>query len=79
MRNRGAEVGEVLEALREQSPSIIDSMKVVHDVFGLPMNEAKDLVHNSRTWSDMRDRHSALHEQAEAAAPSKLTRNADID
>ncbi len=77
MLNRGAEVEEVLEALREKCPSIIQSMKVARDVLGLPMNEAKDLVHHSRAWSDMRDRHSELHEQAEAAAWSKPTQNAD--
>ena len=77
MLGRGADLEEVLEALRERSPSIIQSMKVVRDVMGLPMNEAKDLVHHSRTWSDMRDEHSTFHEQAEAAMQAHPTQNPD--
>lgn len=77
MLGRGADLEEVLEALREKCPSIIQSMKVVRDVLGLPMNEAKDLVHHSRAWGDMRDEHSELHEQAEAAVQVKPEQNAD--
>lgn len=77
MFGRGADLEEVLEALRARSPSIIQSMKVVRDVLELSMSEAKDLVHHSRAWSDMRDEHSELHEQAEDAIPVKPTQNAD--
>ncbi len=77
MLGRGDDIQEVLEALREKSPSIIQSMKVVREVLGVPMNMAKDLVHNSRAWSDMRDIHSELHAQAEAVENRKPTQNAD--
>jgi hypothetical protein len=77
MLSLDAPIEEVLERLREESPSIIQSIKVVRDVLDLPLGQAKDLVHFSRTWSDMRDPISELHEQAEAAAPSEPVQNLD--
>ena len=77
MLGRGDDIQRVLEALREKSPSIIQSMKVIRDVLGVPMNEAKDLVHHSRAWSDMRDHHSDFHAEAEAVNDAQITRNAD--
>jgi predicted acyltransferase (DUF342 family) len=77
MLGRGEDIQNVLEALREKSPSIIQSMKVVRDVLKVPMNEAKDLVHHSRAWSDIRDDHSEFHAQAEAVEGGQVTQNAD--
>jgi hypothetical protein len=77
MFDSGAEIEPILEALRSKSPSIIQSMKVMRDILNLPMSEAKNLVHHSRAWSDMRDVHSELHEQAEAALRYPATLNSD--
>ncbi len=61
----GTGLDDVLLELRELSPSIIQSMKVVRDVLQVPMQEAKLIVHRSRAWSDARDKFSELHEQVE--------------
>lgn len=68
MKDQAAGTEEILEALREMSPSIIQSIKTVRDVLNLSLSEAKHLVHYSRTWSDLRDPISELHEQAETVA-----------
>jgi hypothetical protein len=65
MMNDGKNIEEILTALRAYSPSVIQSMKVMRDLLGIPMDEAKLLVHRSRTWSDMRDVFSEVHEIAE--------------
>jgi len=68
MRDREAGIEEILEALRDKSPSIIQSIKTIRDVLNLSLQEAKHLVHYSRTWSDMRDPIAELHERAETIA-----------
>jgi ribosomal protein L7/L12 len=65
MMNAGRSTEEILTALRAYSPSVIQSIKVMRDLLGIPMDEAKLLVHRSRTWSDMRDVFSEVHEIAE--------------
>lgn len=67
MLDRGVEVEEVLQALRDESNSIIQSIKVMRDVMHISLADAKTLVHYSRAWSDMRDPHAELHERAEIA------------
>jgi ribosomal protein L7/L12 len=65
MMAAGHTVDDILEALRERSPSVIQSIKVMRDVLHIPLPEAKRLVHRSRVWSDMRDAFSEVHEIAE--------------
>lgn len=77
MLNNGCDIELILEALRRKSPSIIQSMKVMRDILDMPMDEAKNLVHHSRTWSDMCNDYSKLHEQAEAALRHRVTPNSD--
>ena len=77
MLAEGADIETILDAMRERSPSIIQSMKVVRDILGVSMEDAKQLVHHSRAWSDMRDEHSELHERAEAALRRQPQPNAD--
>jgi hypothetical protein len=66
MRAEGCGIEEILEALRERSPSVIQSIKAIRDTLHIPLSEAKLLVHRSRAWSDMRDVFSEVHELAEA-------------
>jgi uncharacterized protein with HEPN domain len=68
MRDRGEGIEDILEALRNKSPSITQSIKTMRDVLSVPLQEAKHLVHYSRTWSDMRDPIAELHEHAESIA-----------
>jgi hypothetical protein len=66
MLRDGSGVEEILEALRERSPSIIQSIKAIRDTLHIPLPEAKLLVHRSRAWSDMRDVFSEVHDLAES-------------
>jgi ribosomal protein L7/L12 len=68
MKDRGAGVEDILEALRSRSPSILHSIKVMRDLMTISLQDAKHLVHYSRTWSDVRDSISAVHERAEMIA-----------
>ena len=77
MLSQGADLEQVLDTLRVKCTSIIESIKVVREVLAIPLDEAKSMVHYSRAWSDMRDWHSELHEQAENVAREKTTRNPD--
>lgn len=61
----GLSIDEILDALRQRSPSIIQSIKVIRDLLSISLGEAKLLVHRSRTWSDMRDIFSEVHDVAE--------------
>jgi hypothetical protein len=65
MTAAGHSLDDILEALREHSGSVIQSIKVIRDTLGIPLPEAKRVVHRSRVWSDMRDAFSELHEVAE--------------
>ena len=65
LKANGASIDEILEQLRLQSSSIIQSIKCMKELLGISMGEAKLLVHRSRTWSDMRDPFSELHATAE--------------
>jgi hypothetical protein len=64
MLKEGSDLDEILRALRQRCPSIIQSIKVVRDLKGMPLGEAKELVHNSEAWSDVADSHSELHDRA---------------
>ncbi len=66
MHTRGQELDEILSALRDRCPSIIQSIKVVRDVMQVPLTEAKMLVQSSSAWSDVEEDHAAFHEDAEA-------------
>ena len=72
MLAEGADMEAVLEALREKSPSVIQAVKVIRETLEVSLAEAKDLVHHSRAWSDMRDELSELHDRAEEASPENL-------
>jgi ribosomal protein L7/L12 len=77
MRAEGRDLEEVLTALRAQCPSIIQSIKAVRDVMGIPLGEAKALVHHSSTWSDLADDFSDVHDAAEAAHEGEISEQAD--
>lgn len=49
----GAE--ELLGAMRQHGCSKIESIKMLMKVLGLPLGEAKLVVHNSRVWQDRKE------------------------
>jgi hypothetical protein len=68
LQSRGVAFGDALGGLRALSASPIDSIKAGRDVFGIPLGEAKLLVHSSETWRDCRDSFDDLHLAAERIA-----------
>lgn len=53
----------VLSFLREKGFNKIDSIKALVSAGGMPLGEAKLIVHNSKTWNDVYDRDEAFHRQ----------------
>jgi len=60
----------ILVSLRKQGADIIDRILAVRGVDGCSLGEAKDLVHTSDAWADMRPYHDRLHAELEAALES---------
>lgn len=71
----GANWEGTLVVLRRLGASPILCIKIVHDVRGISLGEAKEFVHFSEAWADVRATHEALHADVEIAAnitdPSK--------
>ncbi len=65
---QGEAVEVVLAFVRKAGASPIDSIKVLMDVTGVPLAEAKHTVHFSEAWRDMRDDHEEFHERVIQAA-----------
>jgi hypothetical protein len=65
MQARGAPSEEILAYLRSNGASILESMRILKNVLGLSLAEAKQIVHFSETWSDMRDEHDRIHDVLE--------------
>jgi hypothetical protein len=63
---KGASVDQVLKHLRELGASPVASMKVLHDVLGISVTEAKESVLASDAWADQKpefDRSNAIVEE----------------
>lgn len=61
----GADWEATLAELRRLGASPIASIKVVRELKGISLGEAKDAVHFSRAWADRRVIHEGLHAHAE--------------
>ena len=66
-QRQGDDPEQILAALRDRSATIIECMKVMIDVMGLSLREAKRLVHFSNAWADLREAHEAVHQLATEA------------
>ena len=64
MLQSGSGYEAVLQYLRDCKYDQIDSIKVMRSAMKTSMNEAKKLVHYSRTWADRRSAAEAIHEAA---------------
>ena len=58
--NCGAPVEELIRALRDRGLSKVHSMKALVDLGIADLREAKQVVHGSATWADVRDRDEAF-------------------
>ncbi|MGN9814477.1 hypothetical protein ACTMUQ_03900 [Streptomyces sp. SD11] len=57
----GKSLDEVLTDLRSQGFGVIDSIKAVRRLRSCSLAEAKQIVHFSEAWKDMRETHDAFH------------------
>lgn len=58
----------VLNDLRADGFSPIESIKITRAVLHVSLGEAKAIVHGSTAWADLRDQFEGVHAAAEAAA-----------
>ena len=61
--SRGSPIEHVLAHLREVGLSKGQSIRVLVEAAGYRLREAKELVHSSAVWSDVRDRDDQFHDE----------------
>ena len=54
---------EVLAALRRRGATVMQTITVIRGLTGISLREAKDLIHNSRAWSDVGRELATSHER----------------
>lgn len=59
---QGQSTEEVLIFLRSKECSKVESIVIISKIFGIDLQAGKEMVHNSNTWSDLREQHEKLHE-----------------
>ncbi|CAN5869233.1 hypothetical protein BH23ACT2_BH23ACT2_11740 [soil metagenome] len=60
----------VLEQLREEGFSQTQSIKATVERLGVPLAEAKNIVHLSAAWADVRSETDTFHQTLDEAASS---------
>jgi hypothetical protein len=64
----GKPIEDVLVDLRKEGASVIDCIRGVMSLMSFSLGEAKELVHNSEAWADMRASNEADHAELERQA-----------
>ena len=67
MAKQGVSISEITSYLRQQRVTIIDSIKVVRELYGMPLRQAKSIVSEHASWRDVAEAGDTLHEELEAA------------
>lgn len=79
MLRRSIESGATLEQgiaeLRTAHASVIDCIMAVRFVRACDLGEAKQIVHCSSAWEDMREKHDRFHDEIERTLNHSTTRN----
>ena len=57
------DIERVLQYLRQGGCTKVDSMRVIVELKDLTLDDAKRIVHFSKTWEDIRNRDEEWHEQ----------------
>ncbi|MEV5719399.1 hypothetical protein AB0L41_36410 [Amycolatopsis mediterranei] len=70
----GTGIDEVLGRLRRGGFSPVDSMRAVRALTGASMAEAKEVVHVSPAWADVRERADDFHRSLEEAVGGEEVR-----
>ena len=71
MLESGQDVETILHFLRAQDCSVIESAKILIALEGVSLQEAKQILHLSETWSDKRQEFETLHKQMEQSFNSE--------
>jgi len=66
----GGTTEEILELYRQNGLSILESMQLFKQLTNITLAEAKQVVHFSSTWSDLRAEHDRFHATVEDVAKS---------
>jgi hypothetical protein len=61
----GSTIEDVLLMWRAHGLSILQCMQCLAHVSGLPLGKAKEMVHCSSAWSDLRAEHDRVHDELE--------------
>ena len=64
----GASVDDVLGVLRREGESRMASIKLLRELTGMSLRDAKSAVHMSPVWEDLRQEADTFHEQLEQTA-----------
>jgi len=63
MLSMSEDIESVLQYLRQNGCTKVDSMRVIIELRGLTSDDAKRIVHFSKTWEDVRKRDEELHDR----------------
>ncbi|MDY7096367.1 MAG: hypothetical protein SX243_25610 [Acidobacteriota bacterium] len=74
-RREGCSLEEVLASLRSAGATMVDSLKVVREVEGVRLGQAKEIVDSSATWADMRE----SNERLRSLVVKALEKSEDLD
>jgi ribosomal protein L7/L12 len=64
----GMSQAEVVQFLRQYGLNKIDSLIAIHNLYGIDLDEAKCVVHESPAWRDRKSADEHLHEELMLAA-----------
>jgi len=64
----GLTQGEVVNFLRRAGLNKIDSIVALHELYGMDLDDAKRLVHESAAWRDRKAADEKLHDELILAA-----------
>jgi ribosomal protein L22 len=75
--NAGSE--ELLAKLRGAGASPIQCVGLLHEIYGMPLQDAKRVLHESEAWQDQRAIWDRLHEDIEQALVDKHREGEETD
>ena len=61
---RGASQQDVIQVMRNEQLHIVECIKLTSQLYELPLGVAKDIVHSSAAWQDVREQNETFHTQA---------------
>jgi uncharacterized protein YPO0396 len=63
LSDNGADFEGLIAYLRSAGCWKIDSIAILRETLGISLSDAKQLVHRSSTWRDLRGQDDALHDE----------------